>query len=79
MPQLDLLTFIDQTVCVYIFFIIQYIIISIFVLPGIYQVFALKRLLYVSALNDTKLGLLLLFNSLVFVNILELSFEGRIN
>jgi hypothetical protein len=79
MPQLDLITFVDQTVYVYIFFILQYIIISVFVLPGIYQSLTLKRLLYETILKDIHLSLILFTNSLFLLDTSENEFEYKLS
>lgn len=78
MPQLDLVTFVDQAIYVYIFFILQYMIISIFVLPGIYQSLMLKRLLYEAGLTDIQFGLILFSNSLLLLDTLEYKLETKL-
>ena len=79
MPQLDLITFVDQTVYVYLFFILQYIIVSVFVLPGVYQSLTLKRLLYETLDNDIQFNLSLFNNSLILLDSLESNFESNLN
>ena len=78
MPQLDLITFVDQTFYVYVFFILQYVIISIFVLPGLYQVLIIKRLLYESLLCDVHNNMVLLLNLIISLDMLEFNFEHKI-
>jgi len=75
MPQLDLITFVDQAVYVYLFFILQYLIISVFVLPNVYQILALKRLFYETAIVDIRTSVKLFANSLLILSSLESKFE----
>jgi hypothetical protein len=78
MPQLDLITFFDQTFYVYTFFIIQYIIISVFVLPSIYQILSLKNFLVQYLFSDINTSLIFLKNSLINLDIIESKFESKI-
>jgi len=78
MPQLDLVTFIDQTIYVYIFFIFQYFTISIFVLPGIYQALLLKRLFYETILIDIQTVLRVFINSFCLLELAESHFESNL-
>lgn len=50
MPQLDLITFVDQTLYVYLFLVINYFLVAVFIVPKIYQILALKSLV-VKTLN----------------------------
>lgn len=78
MPQLDLIIFVDQIIFVYMFFISQYVIISIFVLPGLYQILVIKRLFYEFLLCDVHNSLVLLLNLIISLDTLETSFEYKI-
>jgi hypothetical protein len=75
MPQLDIITFVDQTLYVYIFFVLNYLIISIFALPKIYQILAIKNFL-VTGLSKNKKSLFFnLNNSSVLLNLFESKFD----
>lgn len=78
MPQLDLVTFFDQTLYVYLFFIIQYGIVSTRVLPGIYQVLAFKNFLFKDLSLDLNTSLSFIKNSLIFLGISESNFDTKI-
>ena len=78
MPQLDLVTFFDQTLYVYLFFIIQYLIISTRVLPGIYQVLAFKNFLFKDLSLDLNISFSSLKYSLIFLEISESNFDTKI-
>lgn len=78
MPQLDLVTFFDQTLYVYLFFIIHYLIISTRVLPGIYQVLAFKNFLFKDLSLDLNISFSSLKNSLMFLEISESNFDTKI-
>lgn len=78
MPQLDLVTFFDQTLYVYLFFIIQYVIVSTRILPGIYQVLAFKNFLFRDLSLDLNISLSSLKNSLIFLEISESNFDTKI-
>jgi hypothetical protein len=78
MPQLDLVTFFDQTLYVYLFFIIQYVVVSTRILPGIYQVLAFKNLLFKDLSLDLNTSLNSLKNSFIFLEISESNFDIKI-
>lgn len=79
MPQLDLVTFVDQTIYVYLFFIFQYLLVSVLILPGIYQGLTLKRLIYETLSEDVNLNLTLFSNSIFLFDTLESDFESKLN
>ncbi len=78
MPQLDLITFFDQTLYVYLFFIIQYVFVSTLILPGIYQALAFKNFLFKELSSDLNTSLNFLKNSLIFLEISESNFDTKI-
>lgn len=78
MPQLDLVTFFDQTLYVYLFFIIQYLLISVFVLPSIYQILALKNFIFKHLSKDIAISLGFLKNSLISLEMSESRLENKI-
>lgn len=71
MPQLDLVTFIDQTLYVYLFFIIQYTIVSTRVLPGIYQILAFKHIFFARSAWEIYKSLNYMYMSMIFFEISE--------
>jgi len=75
MPQLDIITFVDQTLYVYIFFILNYLIISIFALPKIYQILAVKNFLVLGLSKNKKSLFFNLNNSSVLLNLFESKFD----
>ena len=79
MPQLDLITFFDQTLYVYLFFIIQYVFVSTLILPGIYQALAFKNFLFKELSSDLNTSLNFLKNSLIFLEISESNFYTKID
>ncbi len=78
MPQLDLITFFDQTLYVYLFFIIQYVFVSTLILPGIYQALAFKNFLFKELSSDLNTSLNFLKNSFIFLEISESNFDTKI-
>lgn len=78
MPQLDLITFFDQTLYVYLFFIIQYVFVSTLILPGIYQALAFKNFLFKELSLDLNTSMNFLKNSLIFLEISESNFDTKI-
>lgn len=78
MPQLDLITFFDQTLYVYLFFIIQYVFVSTLILPGIYQALSFKNFLFNELSLDLNSSLNFLKNSLIFLEISESNFDIKI-
>jgi len=79
MPQLDLVTFVDQIYYVYLFFIFQYVLVATVIVPLIYQILATKYLFYKTIKNELKFFSTFLFISFYLLNTLELSFETKIN
>jgi hypothetical protein len=75
MPQLDIITFVDQTLYVYIFFVLNYLLISVFVLPKIYQVLAIKNLLITGLITNKKILFLNLNNSSLLLSLFESKFD----
>ena len=75
MPQLDIITFIDQTLYVYIFFVLNYLIISIFALPKIYQVLSIKNFLVLGLAKNKRLIFTNLNNSSLLLNLFESKFD----
>lgn len=78
MPQLDLVTFFDQTLYVYLFFIIQYAVVSTLILPGIYQALAFKNFLFKDLSSDLSILFSFLKSSLIFLEISESNFDIKI-
>lgn len=71
MPQLDLITFVDQTLYVYLFLVINYFLVAVFIVPKIYQILALKSLV-VKTLNwEQKFWLFIVSSSAVWFNVLD--------
>jgi hypothetical protein len=79
MPQLDIITFVDQTLYVYIFFVLNYLLISIFVLPKIYQVLAIKNLLISGLIANKKILFSNLNNSSLLLSLFESKFDFSVN
>ncbi len=79
MPQLDIITFVDQTLYVYIFFVLNYLLISIFVLPKIYQVLAIKNLLISGLISNKKILFSNLNNSSLLLSLFESKFDFSVN
>lgn len=75
MPQLDIITFVDQTLYVYVFFVLNYLIISIFALPKIYQILAIKNFLVTGLSRNKKSLFFNLNNSSVLLNLFESKFD----
>lgn len=75
MPQLDIITFIDQTLYVYVFFVLNYLIISIFALPKIYQILSIKNFLVLGVVKNKKLIFTNLNNSSLLLNLFEAKFD----
>jgi len=79
MPQLDIITFVDQTLYVYIFFVLNYLLISVFVLPKIYQVLSIKNLLIGGLINNKKTLFSNLNNSSLLLSLFESKFDFSVN
>lgn len=79
MPQLDIITFIDQTLYVYIFFVLNYLIISIFALPKIYQILSIKNFLVLGLVKNKKLIFTNLNNSSLLLNLFESKFDFSVS
>lgn len=79
MPQLDIITFIDQTLYVYVFFVLNYLIISIFALPKIYQILSIKNFLVLGLVKNKKLIFTNLNNSSLLLNLFESKFDFSVS
>lgn len=79
MPQLDIITFIDQTLYVYVFFVLNYLIISIFALPKIYQILSIKNFLFLGLVKNKKLIFTSLNNSSLLLNLFESKFDFSVS
>lgn len=78
MPQLDIVTFLDQVYSVYCFFIAQYIITSVSTLPNIYQILSFKNILFNNLSEDTTVSVISLRNFSTHFELLELSLDSKI-
>jgi len=77
MPQLDLVTFVDQTLYVYIFFVLNYAVFSVVALPRIYRGLVTKNLFMLGLVDEKAVVLDAYNNGAAFFGVVESLFGFR--
>jgi hypothetical protein len=77
MPQLDLVTFVDQTLYVYIFFVLNYAVFSVVALPRIYRGLVTKNLFMLGLVDERAAVLDTYNNGVAFFSVVESLFGFR--